>query len=37
MALGFSFDFERGNFNFAVSETDIMEEPAYSGGIAINF
>ena len=37
MALGFSFDFERGNFNFAVSETDLMEDPAYSGGFAINF
>jgi hypothetical protein len=37
MALGLSFDFERGNFNFAISETDMMEEPAYSGGFAINF
>ena len=37
MAIGLSFDFERGNFNFAISETDLMEEPAYSGGFAINF
>ena len=29
--------FEKGNFNFAISETDLMEEPAYSGGFAINF
>ena len=37
MAIGLSFDFERGNFNFAVSDSDMMEEPAYSSGISWNF
>ena len=37
MALGFSFDFDRGNFNFAVSESELTEDPAYSGGISWSF
>ena len=37
MAIGLSFDFEKGNFNFAVTESDIMEEPAYTGGFSWNF
>ena len=37
MAIGLSLAFERGNFNFSISETDVMEEPAYSGGFALNF
>ena len=37
MALGLSLDFERANLNFAITESDIMEEPAYSGGFSWNF
>ena len=37
MAIGLSFDFEKGNFNCAVTETDLMEDPAYSGGFSWNF
>jgi hypothetical protein len=37
MAIGLSFDYEKGNFNFAISETDLMEEPAYSGGFSWSF
>ena len=37
MAIGLSFDFDKGNFNFAVTETDIMTEPAYTGGFSWNF
>ena len=37
MAIGLSFDFDKGNFNFAVTETDIMEDPAYTGGISWSF
>ena len=37
MAIGLSFDFKKGNFNFAVTETDIMEDPAYTGGFSWNF
>ena len=37
MALGLSFDFEKGNFNMSISDSDLMEEPAYSGGFSFNF
>ena len=37
MALGLSFDFEKGNFNMSISESDLMEEPVYSGGFSVNF
>ena len=37
MALGLSFDFEKGNFNMSISESDTMDEPAYSGGFSFNF
>ena len=37
LAIGVSLAFERANLNFAITETDIMEEPAYSGGFSWNF
>ena len=37
VALGFTFDFDQVNLNFSASQSDIMDEPAYSGGFSWNF